>query len=583
MQITSQSSTQASTQAVRQNMPSDGVDNMRDNDARNEKITRLLNRYNKAKTRRNNWNALWQEAYDFTLPNRGQFAQSITPGRANNEQIFDATAMDAVDQLAASILGNLTPPWSQWFGLKPGRDLSPAESEALAPVLEEAGKILQDHLDRSNFAVEIHQSFLDLIIGGTASLYFDEADPGGFSAFKFTSVPLSQIVLEEGGSGLLDGTFRHSTATLAQILERFPSSQNKIPDNITRRADRDPQEEFPILESVTPVFNGYEYDALLLDNGSGTSSGGNEFYHDFAAGFAGAISGDNVITLENRILTHNPFINFRWVKTPDEIYGRSPVMKALPDIKTANKVVELVLKNASIAVTGIWQAEDDGVLNPSNIRLVPGEIIPKAMGSRGLTPLEIPGRFDVSELVLEDLRSRIRHALLADRLTQINARTMTATEVLERSAEMALVLGATYGRMQTELLIPLVTRAFNILRRRGEVPDIDLDGRLVQIDFRSPLARSQGQRDTQNTISWINTVLSLGPQAQEAVDLPRIARFLGEALGVPSDLIREELPPAPAPSNVPPNVPLNAPLNTLPGALPAQPETQTQVQTKQEE
>jgi len=28
-------------------------------------------------------------------------------------------------------------------------------------------------------------------------------------------------------------------------------------------------------------------------------------------------------------------------------------MKALPDIKTANKVVELILKNASIAVTGI--------------------------------------------------------------------------------------------------------------------------------------------------------------------------------------------------------------------------------------
>ena len=48
-----------------------------------------------------------------------------------------------------------------------------------------------------------------------------------------------------------------------------------------------------------------------------------------------------------------PFINFRWLKAPGEVYGRSPVMKALPDIKTANKVVELVLKNASTRVTGI--------------------------------------------------------------------------------------------------------------------------------------------------------------------------------------------------------------------------------------
>jgi hypothetical protein len=123
-------------------------------------------------------------------------------------------------------------------------------------------------------------------------------------------------------------------------------------------------------------------------------------------------------------------------------------MTALPDIKTANKVVELILKNASIAATRIWLAEDDGVLNPANIRLVPGSIIPKAAGSAGLTPLQAPGRFDVSELVLSDLRSRIRHTLMADRLAQVNDRRMTATEVLERSAEMTRLLGAVYGRLQ---------------------------------------------------------------------------------------------------------------------------------------
>ena len=488
-----------------------------DDTIHSETTNRIINRFEKAKERRASWDSLWQEAYDYTLPNRGDFSSSSKAGRLNSEKIYDGTAMDAVDQLAASILGNLTPPWSQWFGLKPGPDLSPEEAEALAPVLEKAGKTLQDHLDRSNFAVEIHQSFLDLIIGGTASLYFDEATPGGFSAFRFASVPLSQIMLEEGGSGLLDGTFRVSDLTLAQIQDRFAGAP--VPQTVANKGLEDPQAEFNILEAVTPVTEGFEY-SVILNNVEAES-----------------------ILLSRRRLPHNPFINFRWVKTPDEIYGRSPVMKALPDIKTVNKVVELVLKNASIAVTGIWQADDDGVLNPSNISLTPGTIIPKAVGSKGLTPLNIPANFDVSELVLEDLRSRIRHALLADRLTQIDGRNMTATEVLERSAEMALVLGATYGRLQTELLIPLVQRAFSILRRRGEVPDIDIDGRLVQVDFRSPLARAQGQRDTQNTVSWITTVLSLGPEAQKAVDLPRVARFLGESLGVPSDLIRKELPP----------------------------------------
>ena len=276
--------------------------------------------------------------------------------------------------------------------------------------------------------------------------------------------------------------------------------------------------EGKVLESVIPEGLIYSYYALLIED---TSS---------------------PILLGQGRFEHSPVISFRWLKSPGEIYGRSPVMKALPDIKTANKVVELILKNASIAVTGIWQADDDGVLNPANIELTPGSIIPKAVGSKGLQPLSMPGSFDISQLVLDGLQSRIRHALLADRLAPVAGPTMTATEVLERSAEMALLLGATYGRLQSELLTPLIKRAFAILKRRGEIPDVALDGRLVVVDYRSPLARTQGQRNVQNTMSWISSVIAMGPEAQGAINLPAAARFLGDALGVPSDLIRKEDP-----------------------------------------
>ena len=46
------------------------------------------------------------------------------------------------------------------------------------------------------------------------------------------------------------------------------------------------------------------------------------------------------------------------------------------DIKTLNKTLELLLKNASLAISGIYTAADDGVLNPNNIRITPGAIIP---------------------------------------------------------------------------------------------------------------------------------------------------------------------------------------------------------------
>ncbi len=475
----------------------------------------LIERYNKSRERHNTWKTHWQECYDYALPQRGDFIGSSVIGGKRTDKLYDGTALDAVDQLAASLLGNLTPPWTQWFGFKPGPDLSPAEAEKLAPVLEESAKIIQDHFDHSNFSVELHQCFLDLVVGGTATLMFEEAEPGSLSAFKFSAVPLQNAVLEEGENGFLDTIFREIELTLTQIKSRYPFAV--ISPSIIGSGEKDTQSRFKVLEFILPEEGVYNYTALLFEGGQ------------------------NALLAQGRF-GDNPAISFRWMKSPGEIYGRSPVMKALPDIKTANKVVELILKNASISVTGIWQADDDGVLNPANIELVPGAIIPKAVGSQGLKPLEMPARFDVSELVLNDLRSRIRHALLADKLGQMNDRRMTATEVLERSAEMALILGATYGRLQSELLTPLVKRAFNILKRRGEIPDIALDGRYVVLDYRSPLARAQGQRSVQNTLTWIESVIAMGPQAALSVNMPRAAQFLGEALGVPSDLIQKEIP-----------------------------------------
>lgn len=473
----------------------------------------LIRRYDQAKQRRSAWENTWQECYDYALPQCGDFTRTNQPGKIRTDRLYDGTAMDAVDQLSASLLGHLTPPWTQWFGFKPGPDLAPDEAQALAPVLEESAKIIQAHFDRSNFSVEMHQCFLDLVVGGTAALYFEEAEPGAFSAFKFSAVPLSDIVLEEGESGFLDGSFRQLKLTLAQIQERYPASQ--LPSDVIRDGERDPQSRFAVLESILPEKGTYQYAALLTEKGQ-------------------------PVELSAGTFTTSPCIAFRWMKSPGELYGRSPIMKALPDIKTANKVVELILKNASIAVTGIWQADDDGVLNPANIELVPGAIIPKAVGSAGLKPLEMPGRFDVSQIILDDLRARIRHSLMIDKLGQMDGRKMTATEVLERSSEMALLLGATYGRLQSELLTPMIRRAYAILRRRGEIPDIALDGRFVALDYRAPLARAQAQRNVQNVMSWVTSVLAMSGEAASVVDAARTARFLGEALGVPSDLIRKE-------------------------------------------
>lgn len=497
----------------------------------------IIERWQRAKQRRSNWESHWQECYDYALPQRDIFADSKTAGAKRTEKLFDGTAADCVDQLAASLLSNLTPPWGRWFGLTPGAGSFDPDRKLLAESLEKISTNIQSAFDRSNFAIEVHQCYLDLVTAGTACLLFEEGRPGDISPFHFTAIPLSQVAFEENAFGQLETTFRRSELTLAQLKQRFPGAA--INEDQFKSESPATELKIAVIEAVIPTGMRYKY---------------------LAVAEAGPLTNGEPLALSSGEFEKSPFINFRWLKAPGEIYGRSPIMKTLPDIKTANKVVELVLKNATIAVTGIWQADDDGVLNPATIKLVPGTIIPKAVGSAGLTALKAPGEFNVSQLILKDLRDRIRHGMMVDQLGQPNAPRMSATEVVERSAEMARVLGATHGRLQSELLTPLISRAMAILKRWGIIDDILIDGDIIDLEYKSPLARQQAKQNAQNTLQWLDTVKGMGSEAQAVVDLPAAARWLGKAFGVPAELM---LPPSPVADN-----PLSGLISQLGDALP---------------
>ncbi len=486
----------------------------------------LSARVRRAKMRRAPWEPLWRECYGFALPQR---AGGLDPDGASRlrsaDRLFDGTAIDAVEQLAASLMAELVPPRSEWFGLRPGEDVPEDRRGEIAELLETFAHRLQGHFDRSNFAVEMHQCFLDLVTCGTAYLLFEEAPPGSISAFRFTAVPVAEMFVDGDRGGEISRFYRITTHDLESLLAGM--GEAALPAALREALERDPELPIEVVEAVEPEGPRALRFVRFVPVGS-------------PAAPAGAL-------LSEGMFETCPFLCFRWVKGAGELYGRSPVMAALPDIKTANKVVELILKNASIAVTGIWLADDDGVLNPANIRLQPGAIIPKAPGSAGLTPLQAPGRFDVSQIVLEDLRARIRHTLLVDRLGPAVGPRMTATEILERAVETSRLLGAVFGRLHTELLAPLVQRGLGILRRRGEVPPLAIDGRAVEIEYRSPLARARARADVQNTLLWLDTVARLGPDARATVDGRAAAIWLARALGVAGELVRED--PVPGVAN----------------------------------
>jgi hypothetical protein len=395
----------------------------------------LVQLYKRAIGLREPWISRWEDAHRYTMPTSD----------VDLATLYDATASDAADNLAASIYTLLTPPESMWLQLV-------RESE-LSPDADYATSVLRAHLNDSNFYTTIHQCYMDLVTLGTACLFMGQNPIGASSAFNFTAIPVSDIAI------LPNAIFHTTSMSANEVMEKYPTWTP--PANLRDSIKNDPEIQLKLVQSLV----GTEFTAWL------------------------DVGGD----IENNIVSTgtfetNPYIVFRWSVASGELYGRGPIMRALPDIKTANKVVELVLKNATIAVSGIWQADDDGVINLNNINLTPGAIIPKAVGSSGLTPLTSAANFDVSQIILKDLRERIRHTLLVDRLGLLSEKEMTATEIMARNADMMRILGATYGRLLHEFIRPLCDRGLQILSSRGLIPEIKLNSD-AELKYIAPIAQ----------------------------------------------------------------------------------------------
>jgi hypothetical protein len=450
--------------------------------------------YKSAVAARAEWVDRWGQCRRYAMP----------ASDADNASLFDSTAADAADMLAANMFSLLTPPESAWLSIARESELSPDPAAPQA--------MLRAHLNDSNFYTTIHQCYLDLAILGTACLNMLETPIGHASAFSFTAIPMPDIAVLRDSAGEIIAVFHTAALPAGEIMERYPAWSP--PANLRRIISDNPSAPIRLVQSVVKNKN-YDFTAWL-------DAGGDIENNVVATG-----------TFET-----NPYIIFRWSAASGEIYGRSPVMRALPDIKTANKVVELVLKNAAIAVSGIWQADDDGIINLQNISLTPGAIIPKAVGSGGLTPLKSGADFDVSQLILNDLRDRIRRALLADRMTVINDKEMTATEIIARNTDMMRILGATYGRILNEMIKPLIERGLFILGRRGIIEPIMLRSD-AELKYNAPISQLAADEKLSGILSFLSAANAGG--FGDRIDKRALAAYFANAMHVPAELLRNDI------------------------------------------
>lgn len=474
-------------------------------------VEEILKRAEKAQRSKDLFESLYRDAYEFALPQRQLYGyyDGNSQGAKKMARVFDSTAINSTQRFANRLQSGIFPPQRKWCRLEPGSDIPLDKRQQAQALLDVYMEKMFTVIKQSNFDIAIGEFLLDMAVG-TACMMVQPGDD--VAPLNFIPVPMFLVSYEEGANGQVDKVYRRMRMKAEAISQQWRDAV--FSDHMQQLIDSKPTDEIDLLEATV-------YD----------SERGDWCYHVIIS------SGKEEIVY--RRMTSSPWVISRYAKVAGEIYGRGPLLTALPDIKTLNKTLELLLKNASLAVAGVYTAADDGVLNPQTVKILPGAIIPVARngGPQGesLKPLGRAGDFNVSQIVINDLRQNIKRTLLDESLPPDNMSARSATEVVERMKELAQNLGSAFGRLINETMIPLVARILQVMDERGLIDlPLKVNGLEVKVSPVAPLAMAQNMEEINNIMQFMQIASTLGQEGQLAVKQGDLIDYIGDKLGVPS-------------------------------------------------
>lgn len=486
----------------------------------------IIRRQEKMATDRAVFDSHWREIAERILPRADYFRVNRQPGDKHTEKIFDSTANLALERFAAAMESMLTPRTQRWHKLRTGvEELD--ENQEVKEYLDQVTSILFQvrYSPKANFASQANEAYMSLGAFGTGAVFTDDLIGRGI---RYRSIALSELYIAENHQGMVDTVHRRFSMTARQAVQKFG---DKVGEKIKKAAEKTPEQQFDFIHAVGPRaevdYGRKDYKGMPL-------------YSCY-------------IAMEGRALVSEggyhsmPYAVGRYVTSPKEVYGRSPAMTVLPDIKMINEMSKTVIRAAHKLVDPPLLLQEDGALQAFDLR--PGALNYGGVNDQGqqlVHALQTGARVDIGLDMMEQRRKTINDAFLVT-LFQIlvDAPQMTATEAMLRAQEKGSLLAPTMGRQQSEFLGPLIERELDILGRAGalpEMPDVlKQAGGMVEIEYVSPLNRAQRADEgvaIMNTLQAIAPLAQIDPKVMMIFDPEQVARELADINGVPAKVLR---------------------------------------------
>ena len=488
----------------------------------------LLTRWGHLRTERATWWSHWQEVTTYLLPRNGRyFVQDRNKGHRRHNSIYDNTGTRALRTLGAGMMAGATSPARPWFRL----GTNDPELNRYTPVklwLDDVTERMQIVFAKSNTYRTLHSMYEELGAFGTAGSIIL---PDPKTAIHHYPVTIGEYAIATDYQGKVNTLYREFQKTVSEVVREF--GYNKCSTSVKNLYDRGSLDTWiTIIHAIEPR-SDRERDFSKKDN---LNMAFKSCY--FEQG------GDGEQVLRESGFRDFPAIIPRWGIAGGDIYGNSPGMEALGDVKQLQH--EQLRKAQGIDYQTKPPLQVPSYMKNRDVDSLPGGVT-FIDGQQGKIETAFNVNLNLNHLLqdIQDVRGRINSSFYADLFLMLANATdtrMTATEVAERHEEKLLMLGPVLERLHNELLDPLIDNTFNRMVEAGLVPPApeELQGTELNVEFVSMLAQAQRAIGTNSVDRYTNTmgmIAQMKPDVLDKFDSDKWASAYAEMLGIDPELI----------------------------------------------
>ncbi len=498
------------------------------------KAEQLCKRYDSLKTdtERVNWESHCEEVSRVVIPRKTGFVGDETPGTKRQQKLLNSIGVWSNEMHAAGLHGFATNPSAKWFGLSMA-DPRDNEDPEIKKYLSDVEEIMWSRMyaPGTNLITALHENYLDLGAFGMSGLYVDWNEKD--EHLTFDSRSLSNLVVAESNRGLIDTVYRRFTWTVRQCVQEW-GIEGVSEDTAKKFKEGSKQDE-----KVTIIHAIFPREEFSNKYGSDTPQN-----MPIASVY---FEHSHKHILEEGGYPEMPYSIARAAKVSGEVYGRGRGMLALPDLNMLQAKELTIIKAGQKAVDPPLFMNDNGYMNP--LKLIPGGINKIRGNPKDIVqPFPFAGQLQYGMEDIKMLETRIMNMFHVDQLQFVSDAKMTATEVMQRTQERMRLLGPMLGRLESELLGPLVARVYGLLLRLGLLPEPpeSIEGKDFTVQYVSPIAQAQRAVEID---TWQQFVASLevylkAPETAgaffEEYPLENVARHFAKLLNLDPDLSASE-------------------------------------------